>query len=148
MKHEKANNALMACGLDLTTSAAQNDKEIRTGDGDKMIAAAKFMAVEAKETSNAAIDAKANSVREAGGITKEAIDHLFEFEDIIHGQEKIAKKTLENVRSMKSAMSLELKTLTKLVAQLKQLDLSSVADELERVQGVMESDTLKKLFAK
>ena len=146
MKHGKTNEAMMAHGIDLATSAAQNDQEIRTGDGDKMIAAAKFMAVEVKEKSNIAIDAKANSVREADGITKEAIDQLFEFEDMIQRQEKIAKKTLENVRSMKSAMSLELKTLTKLVAQVKQLDLSSVADELERVQVVMESDTLKKLF--
>ena len=132
--------ALLNNGIDL----AGPDKAIT--DGKAIYGAISDLAQEAMQASCKRIADKANIFNEVEGLTTEALDQMIDFEDTIKKQEKESKRALEAVRSLKSAMALELKTLSKTIKQVEELNVEKLATDLERIQNILENKTLRKLF--
>ena len=145
MKHEMILGALKKQGIDIL-DGIENPAVVN--DGEAVYGTITDLAQEAIDKSSIAIEEKANKHKTCIGLTENALDQMLEFEAIIIKQEKLAKKTLESVRSLKSAMDHELKMLSKTVAELERLNINKVASDLENFTHIFESETIQKLIGK
>ena len=145
MKHEKALGALKKRGVDLINGMGN---PAVVSDGEAVYGAITDLAQEAIDKSCNAIREKANAHKTCAGLTNEALDQIVEFEEIITKQERLTRKTLESVRSLKSAMVLELKMLSNVASELERLNINKIAADLENLCGIFESETIQKLLGK
>ena len=144
MSHNKIEEALRANGVDLGSVTTQKDN--RPIPAEAVYGAITDLANEAIKKTTVTIVEKANKYKEVAGMTIDAIDTMKEFEDEILKQEKMARSVLESVRSLKSAMALEMQFLDKAVKQIANLNIRKTIEDLDRLKTLAESATIKKLF--
>ena len=135
--------ALKNRGIDL---ADESKGKQMVSDGEAVYGAITDLAKEAIEESTKSIREKSNAHSTCTGLTKESIDQMKEFDEIIKTQQNEARKVLENVRSLKSAMALELKTLSNMVREIESMNINKIVSALSLLRETVENESIRKLF--
>ncbi len=141
----KVADALKNNGCDLTTASSSGD--MRPVPAAAVRGAIIDLAKEAIEQAALSLASKAAQHQRVAGLTIEALDTLKDFEAEIFKQERLSRSVLESVRSLKSAMAVEMQCLDKAVKQLKDLNIEKTIADLDRLKSLAESATIKKLFS-